>query len=211
MSRSGGRAAAVEDRAAGTESERLSDVSIVRAARGIIADVGVEGLTMRRLSAELGVALGATYHHVPTKRALMTLVVQDFFQGIEYPTPGHGDWADQVKEVMLGVTRAFGEYPGLAAYMMTHVDDAAPVALQQAIIAELGAAGFSAHTTEVVMSALYFYGIGVSATLIPLRQATVFEGVDVPGLLEEGLDMVLAGARVRLEADLARSASTGAS
>jgi AcrR family transcriptional regulator len=61
-----------------TQAEpRLTEAEIVRAAEGIIEESGVEGLTVRRLSARLGVASGATYHCVPTKHALLVLVARD--------------------------------------------------------------------------------------------------------------------------------------
>src|ERR1700722_20475670 len=66
----------------------LSDREIVRAARDLIAEVGVQGLSMRRLSAKLGVALGATYHHVPPKRDLLLLVAHDLYEEVHVPEKG---------------------------------------------------------------------------------------------------------------------------
>jgi AcrR family transcriptional regulator len=189
------------------ESPPLSDVAIVRAARELIAEVGVDGLTMRRLSAKLDVALGATYHHVPTKHALVVLVAQDLYREVELPAAGDGDWADRVKAIIVSTARVIGEYPGMANYMMTHMDDMVPTELQAVMVDVLRDAGFREHSIQVVLSALYFYGTGMSANMLPIREAEAFGDADVPALFDEGLDMLLAGARLRLDADLAHRAA----
>jgi AcrR family transcriptional regulator len=196
-------AEAVEKEGAEGDGTPLSDVVIVRAAREIIAESGVEGLTMRRLSSKLGVALGATYHHVPTKRALMKLVAADLYREVELPVDGDGDWAEQVKAMIVSTARVVGQYPGMAAYAMSQADDIFPVELNASLDRVLRDAGFSAHSIGVLMGALYFYGSGISTSLVPLREAKTIEGVDLTAIFEDGLDMLLAGARLRLERDLA--------
>jgi len=179
----------------------LTDVAIVRAAREIIAEAGVEGLTMRRLSARLGVALGATYHYFPTRDALLQRVLQDVYSEVRLP-PAHGaDWAEQVKQLTIDTARVVGRYPGLAAYVMAHLDDVVPAAVNRAMVRILSDAGFSLESVAVVMSALYFYGAGLAANLAPMRSVRTFDRVNAAALAEAGLDMLLAGARLRLAAD----------
>jgi AcrR family transcriptional regulator len=182
----------------------LTDVAIVRAAREIIAEAGVDGLTMRRLSARLGVALGATYHYFPTRDALLQRLLQDLYSEVDMPAGDPGDWAEQVKRLTMDTARVVGQYPGLAAYVMAHLDEVVPAAVNRAMARILADAGFSPESTAVVMSALYFYGAGVAANLVPMRSARSVDHVDVGALAEAGLDMLLAGARLRLEADLGR-------
>jgi len=182
----------------------LTDVAIVRAAREIIAEAGVDGLTMRRLSARLGVALGATYHYFPTRDALLQRLLQDLYSEVDMPAGDPGDWAEQVKRLTMDTARVVGQYPGLAAYVMAHLDEVVPAAVNRAMARILADAGFSPESTAVVMSTLYFYGAGVAANLVPMRSARSVDHVDVGALAEAGLDMLLAGARLRLEADLGR-------
>lgn len=182
----------------------LTDVAIVRAAREIIAEAGVDGLTMRRLSARLGVALGATYHYFPTRDALLQRLLQDLYSEVDMPAGDPGDWAEQVKRLTMDTARVVGQYPGLAAYVMAHLDEVVPAAVNRAMARILADAGFSPESTAVVTSALYFYGAGVAANLVPMRSARSVDHVDVGALAEAGLDMLLAGARLRLEADLGR-------
>jgi AcrR family transcriptional regulator len=203
-------ASAVDREGADGDGTPLSDVVIVQAAREIIAESGVEGLTMRRLSSRLGVALGATYHHVPTKRALMKLVAADLYGEVELPVGGDGDWAVQVKAMIVSTARVVGQYPGMAAYAMSQADDIFPVELNASLNRVLCGAGFNPRSIGVLMGALYFYGSGISTSLVPLREAKTMEGVDVTAIFEEGLDMLLAGARLQLERDLGRGTDHGA-
>jgi AcrR family transcriptional regulator len=181
----------------------LSDREIVAAARKIIAEVGVDGLTMRLLSTELGVALGATYHHVPTKHHLLVLVGRDLFHEVSLPSPPVGDWAAQVKALMLRLADVVGRYPGMAGYMLAHVDDTFPAELHQQLVDILAHAGFAESSIAAVLGALRFYVSGMAAGGPSLAAAESFHGVDVRGLFDEGLDLLFAGARLRLDDDLA--------
>jgi AcrR family transcriptional regulator len=185
----------------------LTDAAIVHAAREILAEAGVEGLTMRRLSARLGVALGATYHYFPTRDALLGRVVQDLYSEVDLPAAESGDWAQRVKQLTIDMARVVGQYPGLAAYLMAHMDDMVPVAANQAMVGILADAGFSIESAAVVMSALYFFGTGLSANLASMRSVRRFDHVDAEALVGAGLDMLLAGARLRLETDTGRGAN----
>jgi TetR/AcrR family tetracycline transcriptional repressor len=49
---------------------------VVRAAVCLLDDVGLEGLTLRRLGSELGVSAATLYWHVRDKRALLDLVAE---------------------------------------------------------------------------------------------------------------------------------------
>lgn len=169
----------------------LSDRAIVEAARELIRDVGVDGLTMRRLSADLGVALGATYHHVPTKRDLLVLVAHDLYDEVAQPPPGR-KWDTRVKALMVSVAATIGRYPGMARFMNENVDDVVPDALRQTVVGILDEAGFSAGAMTTVLSALFFYVTGAVASGAPASAQAGFA---------DGLDVLLAGARARLEQD----------
>ncbi|GMU77450.1 MAG: hypothetical protein AMXMBFR46_02500 [Acidimicrobiia bacterium] len=184
----------------------LTDVAIVHAAREIMAESGIEGLTMRRLSAHLGVALGATYHYFPTRDALLERVAQTLYSEVELSPTASGDWAQQVKQLTIDMARVVGQYPGLAAYVVVRIDDMMPLAVNQAMAGILADAGFSVETAAVVMSALYFFGAGLSVNLAPMRSVRAFDHVDADALVGAGLDMLLEGARLLLEEDTDRGA-----
>jgi AcrR family transcriptional regulator len=172
----------------------------VAAARRIILEVGVKGLTMRRLSDELGVALGATYYHVATRHDLLVLVGRSLFAEVELPGAEAGDWAARVKGAMVHVAAVVGQHDGIAAFLLANLDEVVPKELQQEMLDVLHEAGFDPHTTAVLMMALLFYVSGVSAGGQDVRSAVMLHGEDLEPLFEEGLDLLLDGARNRLNA-----------
>jgi len=99
--------AAAADRAPGLDRD-----AIVAAALEIIAERGVAGLSMRVLSRRLGVALGATYRHVPNKDELLRLVAACLYAQIRPADDTDGDGFDQAKHVMLQIHDVLAAYPG---------------------------------------------------------------------------------------------------
>ncbi|NEY31312.1 TetR family transcriptional regulator [Streptomyces sp. PRKS01-65] len=57
---------------------RISREEVVGAARRIVAEEGVDRLTMRRLAAEIGSTPMALYHHVRNKEELLVLLLDDY-------------------------------------------------------------------------------------------------------------------------------------
>jgi AcrR family transcriptional regulator len=185
--------------AAPANGSALSDREIVRGARELVAEVGVDGLTMRRLSTKLGVALGATYHHVPTKRDLLLLLAHDLYD--EVVVPKKGTWDQRIKKLMVDVADMVGRYPGMAAFMNANADDSMPVELSRAVTEILANAGFGPRDINAVRAALFFYVTGMSSGSLTPASTSALRGVDIRRLFEDGLDILLAGARVRLEAN----------
>jgi AcrR family transcriptional regulator len=178
----------------------LTDVQVVEAARAIIAEVGVDGLTMRALSERLGVALGATYHHVGTKHDLLVLVGTSVYDSVTSP-PETEDWAAWIKAVVLDLATVVSAYPGLAAYLISHLDEAMPLELNLVIGSMLAEAGFADRSISTVMGSLTFLIGGACAAGVPSRPSPVLAPIATPEMLEDMVDLVLAGARGLLEAD----------
>jgi TetR/AcrR family tetracycline transcriptional repressor len=182
-------------RSPAVDSSVLSEAQIVAAARELIAEVGVDGLTMRMLSARLGVALGATYHHVANKRDLLLLVAHDLYD--EVVLPERGPWDQRVKRLMLSVAEVVGRHPGMAAFMNANVEDSMPVDLNRRVVELLSGAGFSRRNVHAIMGALFIYVNGVTSTGFGTSGAP-----EVGRIFRDGLEMLLTGARARLESDL---------
>jgi AcrR family transcriptional regulator len=187
-------AAAVED------GSGLSDRQIVQAAREIITEVGVDGLTMRALSARLGVALGATYHHVPTKRDLLLLVAHELYD--EVVLPEKGVWDQRLKKLMISVAEVVGRYPGMAAFLNANAADSMPVDLHRRVFSLLQDAGFSKRNNDAIRGALFIFVNGVNSGAIKGGMPAVLSPTDVKRMFQDGLDILLAGARVILEDEL---------
>ena len=65
------------------DTEQLSQERVLDAAMHIIEEDGVDGLSMRRLGAELGVNPMAAYHYVPSKAALYDLVLDAVMASVD--------------------------------------------------------------------------------------------------------------------------------
>jgi len=175
----------------------LSDRAIVHAAREIIAESGVQGLTMRRLSTSLGVALGATYHHVATKHDLLVLVGRDLYGEVTAAVPT-GSWDLKLKKLMLTMSSVVARYPGMAGFMMANSAELVPTELNRVVRDILQEAGFSDRGAAAVLSALFFYVTGMNAGSLNSGQATLYSRRSLESRFEDGMDILLAGAQVRL-------------
>jgi TetR/AcrR family transcriptional regulator, tetracycline repressor protein len=73
----------------------LTQDDVVQAAVRLLDDVGLEGLTLRRLAAELGVCAPTLYWHVKDKRTLLDLVAEAIVakhRTAVRPAPGQPWW-----------------------------------------------------------------------------------------------------------------------
>jgi AcrR family transcriptional regulator len=177
----------------------LSEAEILEVALAIIEEHGIDGLTMRQLSSRLGVALGATYHHVTNKDALLVLVAQSLFDRVEIPAVDDPrDWTLQVRDVLLSLTDVFTGQGELAAWILSHFQATAPTEIMVRMQGMLANAGFGPDAIEAALNPLLFYVAGMlvggftnfgdEQTTRQLRQN-----------FERGLDIILTGIRVDLQ------------
>ncbi|EIV94796.1 TetR/AcrR family transcriptional regulator [Frankia sp. QA3] len=179
----------------------LHEAEIVGEALKIIGVDGVEGLTMRRLSDRLGVAVGATYKHVPTKEHLLRLVTLELYARIGPCEPTGADWCRGIRSFLLRFREVVGAYPGMAGHISAHVTDPMPHQLYTSLNGTLRGVGFSPAGAERVVRVLFFYTSG--AMLAP---ATLTLGEHADAEFAAGLDLVLDGAHRSLERDRAATA-----
>jgi len=166
----------------------LSEDIIVEAAKRLLAERGVDGLTMRALSDRLGVALGATYRHVPNKHALLQLVARSLYNDV-CQVDDESDPLARVKAVMLEVRRMFASYPGMAAYVSAHLSDFESPAVTTMLLYPLLEAGLGPHEAEALVLDLVLFTAG--ALLVKLDPAVE---VQVEAAFEHGIDLLLVGA-----------------
>jgi AcrR family transcriptional regulator len=183
----------------GTVSEDgLTEESIVRIARQIVRDSGASGLTMRRLSDGLGVALGATYHHVRDRKALMRLIAHDIYRDIELPVTVTGEWPDHIHTAMIDFTRLLDAHPGMAAEIARDTYAMIPTVLADFISERLSFAGFSADRIDVVMASLFFYVGGYTLTAMSGSPFPDAGGRSAMSFFGAGLRILLTGVAAEL-------------
>ena len=99
------------DAEAAREDGAISRARIVAGALRVIDDLGVDGLTMRRLGAELGVDAMMVYRHFPNKAAVLDGVMSQIWAEVNVsPARSGGDW----REVLFGIMR------GLRTSLLAH-------------------------------------------------------------------------------------------
>jgi len=178
--------------AASDRSTGLDQQSIVSAALDIIAERGVQGLSMRLLSQRLGVSLGATYRHVPNKDELLRLVAADLYARITRGDDTDGDEFDQAKHVMLQIHDVLAAYQGMAAHIAQNIPEFTSVRLASLITDPLQAAGLSADEAGRIVFTLVLLNAGHMLIRVPAGLED-----EASAAFEEGVDLILRGAQKR--------------
>ena len=84
---------------------RLTRDRVVAEALAVIAQDGIQALTMRSLAARLGVVPGAVYHHVGNKQQLQDLVLDNVLAEVDVHLDPSLGWTDQLESWPIGCAR----------------------------------------------------------------------------------------------------------
>jgi AcrR family transcriptional regulator len=144
---------------------QLTRQRVVAEALAVIAQDGVQALTMRSLAARLGVVPGAVYHYVRNKQQLQDLVLDNVLAEVDvHPDPSMG-WADQLKALAHRLRRVLEAHPGVAGILKTR-DPLGPhsLALAEAFLEPLQAAGFGDRQAGLAFFLLVDYTIGFAVS-----------------------------------------------
>jgi TetR/AcrR family tetracycline transcriptional repressor len=144
---------------------RLTRERVVTEALAVIAQDGIQALTMRSLAARLGVVPGAVYHHVRNKQQLQDLVLDNVLAEVDVHLDHALGWADQLKVLAHRLRRVLEAHPGVAGILKTR-DPLGPhsLALAEAFLAPLQAAGFGDREAGLAFFLLVDYTIGFAVS-----------------------------------------------
>jgi AcrR family transcriptional regulator len=140
---------------------RLTRERVVEEALAVIAHDGANALTMRRLAARLGVVPGALYNHVRNKQQLQDLVLDGVLAEVDLDLEPALGWTEQLKLLARRLRRVLEAHPGVAGILKTR-DPLGPhsLALAEALLGPLRAAGFADHQAGLAFFVLVDYTIG---------------------------------------------------
>jgi TetR/AcrR family transcriptional regulator, tetracycline repressor protein len=140
---------------------QLTRERVVAEALTVIAHHGVQALTMRRLADRLGVVPGALYRHVRNKQQLQDLVLDNVLAEVDLHLDSALDWTDQLKILAGRLRQVLEDHPGVAGILKTR-DPLGPhsLALAEALLGPLQAAGFGDHQAGLALFVLVDYTIG---------------------------------------------------
>lgn len=96
-------------------SESLSEAAIVDAALRLAREQGLESVRMRDIAADLGVAVGAIYHHIPSQAALHIAVVHAAFADVPLPSQLRGSARQRIVKSVMAIQRTLDDNPGIRA------------------------------------------------------------------------------------------------
>jgi AcrR family transcriptional regulator len=157
------------------EEERrppLTRQRVVAQALAVIAEEGVEALTMRTLAARLRVVPGALYRHVRNKEQLQDLVLDGVLAEVDCEVDRSLPWTEQVKLLAQRPRAVLEDHPGVAGLLKAR-DPLGPhsLVLAEAFLSALHAAGFGDHQAGLAYFLLVDYTVAVAVAASPTSVA----------------------------------------
>ncbi len=114
--------------------EPLTRERILSVALGLVDEEGMGALSMRRLGAKLGVDPTSIYHHLPSKDAVVSgLVELVFAQEMRLPQNGRGSWQERVRSFARAHRDVTRGHPNLVLYVVSNAASAPAGALSVAL------------------------------------------------------------------------------
>ncbi len=142
----------------------LDRARIIGAALGIVDAEGVDGLSIRRLAAELGTAPMSVYWHLRDKSELLDLIGEAVLESIEIP-PAEGDWREQLRAVHRAMLDAVLRHPNTAELMTGRARyGRAGIALFERLLSILLGTGLKPKDAFDAYQSLYLFLLGYIAT-----------------------------------------------
>lgn len=137
----------------------LTEDQIVDAALRVIRSDGLDALSMRRLSKELGRSQMAAYSYVANKEELLDLVARKTLADVEIPDPDSGPWDSRLRTVIDSVDAHLRRHPGIAGLLlqrMLHADHR----LVNAFMEIMESAGLSERQVLLAYAMIHTYLFG---------------------------------------------------
>ncbi|WP_216908244.1 mycofactocin system transcriptional regulator MftR2 [Nocardia sp. NBC_01377] len=139
----------------------LSESEIVEAALRVVREDGVEKLSMRRLSRELGVSPMAPYYYVADKRELLDLVATAALTGVRTSPPDSAPWQRRLRDLIDQIDEKLRKHPGLGDVLIEQMLGK-QLDLITAIMEILFDAGFTDRDVLAAYATIHTYLFGRS-------------------------------------------------
>jgi TetR/AcrR family tetracycline transcriptional repressor len=166
----------------------LTRSEVLEGALRVLDDVGLDGLTMRRLAKALRVQPGALYWHFADKRALVDAMAEAMMTGLLDP-PLRGAWDVQLAEIARRVTGALGQHRD-GARLATLALGPGPngLAVSEAMLRIVRDAGFGKDAAIWSTSVLGYYLLGYVTDVQALEAARARGLASVLRAVEKAID-----------------------
>ncbi len=175
---------------AASSRRALTRGRVIDAAVALTDDIGVDGLTIRRLATALGVKPMAIYHHVANKEAILDGMVDLVFSEIDLP-PTDTDWRTAMRRRSASARAVLARHPWAAALMESRATPG-PATLRHhdAVLGCLRGGGLSIQLTAHAYALIdaYVYGFALQEASLPATG-----GDDMADLAQSITDAMPAG------------------
>ncbi|MFB0641209.1 TetR/AcrR family transcriptional regulator [Deinococcus radiodurans] len=94
----------------------LSAEKITRQALDMLHRDGLDGLSIRKLAAELGVSPKSLYHYFPTKEDLLQGVYSEILRELELPDLNEGSWQERFSRLAHSLRRSMVRHASFIGY-----------------------------------------------------------------------------------------------
>lgn len=143
----------------------LSRTAVLDAARVLLAERGIDGVTMRALAGRLDVAPNALYSHVPGKTGLVDALLDDVLSAVADPGPDADDPVAGITEMMTSTYDVLLTRPDLVPLYLARQGARGPQAIRlgSTLDALLSRADVAAEQVVGARMALIVHAIGSAA------------------------------------------------
>lgn len=169
------------------------------AARELLAEQGLDAVTMRALAERLGVTPNALYSHVASKTALIDEVLDDVLAEVRAPAPDTGDAATGMHALLGSTYEVLLAHPDLVPLYLARrgARGAEAHRLGDSMLALLERAGITGEQAQEALRVLIVYTIGFAAFAIgpplELRPVAGPTPEELAANFERGLRWLLTG------------------
>ena len=137
----------------------LTEEQIVDAALRIVRTDGIDALSMRRLSRELGRSQMAAYSYVADKQELLDLVARRTLAEVEIPSPDSGEWDVRLRALIDSIDTRLRQHPGLAGVLLQRMLTS-DLRLVDALMAIMVSAGLDEEQVLLAYAMIHTYLFG---------------------------------------------------
>lgn len=171
----------------------LTRDAVLAAARTVLDERGVDGLSMRAVASRLGVAPNALYSHVAHRTELVDALLDDRLGDLDPPAPD-AEPAAGLRGVMLATFDLLAGHPGLVPLYLARQGARGPHAraLGEAMHVLLARVGLEEAEAQRVVRALIVHTLGFTA--LATADDPTLSPAELRGDLAVTLDWLLRGA-----------------
>lgn len=141
--------------------------AVLEVAHRVVADEGLDHVTMRRLGAALGVAPNALYTYFPNKSAILDALLDAVLAGVRAPDGDSRDWRSDLTALMRASRRALLAHPRLVPLFVARPGGTNALRLGEAVLRLLGRGGIRGQRAVEALRALLVYTLGFAAVEVP--------------------------------------------